>query len=248
MSFAGTAAAEAPDSAACALALEILADTSAVDIVGGVVFTGVSPGRGRCRAHRVAPSSAPAGQPRTGHVGSAARHVAHLVVHDPTVARSPGAAASDSGSCGRSRSLEGPDGAPIALGLRRPQRRGYPAPSGETMRALADAGRADPAQEDREAHSGRAPQSSQYVEVEPADALEGVPAEICISTILRFRIVKPTIENGRPSRSVTVPTAPLTSASRTSTSCRRKATAWRAALAAPRTIRDEPIATAPGWP
>jgi hypothetical protein len=41
-------------------------------------------------------------------------------------------------------------------------------------------------------------------------------------TILRFRIVKPAIAHGRPSRRVTVPTAPLTSAGRTSISRRRR--------------------------
>ena len=75
-----------------------------------------------------------------------------LVVHDPTIARSPGGTGERLGlAWWVSVPIEGPDGAPMALWGFGGRLGGHPVPSAEVMRALADAGRTDLAQETQRA-------------------------------------------------------------------------------------------------
>jgi hypothetical protein len=69
---------------------------------------------------------------------------AQLVVHDPSIARSPGGTGERLGLVWWvSVPLEGPDGAPMALWGLGGRHDGQPIPSAEVIRTLADAGRAD---------------------------------------------------------------------------------------------------------
>src|SRR5919204_5639241 len=70
-------------------------------------------------------------------------------------------------------------------------------------------------------------------------------ARMSISTIVPPRTVKPATENGRPSRTLTVPAVPLISAGCTYRSSCEKDIAARATASAPRTTRDIPAGGAP---
>ena len=155
MSFAGAAPApEAPGlEPLCALALESVADASAVDIVsGGVLRRVTAEVAGDAELTAWLRRALPPAKPGTATWGALRDGGAHLVVHDPTVARSPGGSGERLGLVWWvSVPLEGPDGAPMALWGLGGRDGGHPVPSGETMRALADAGRTDLAQEDQRA-------------------------------------------------------------------------------------------------
>jgi hypothetical protein len=77
---------------------------------------------------------------------------ARLVVHDPSVPRSPGGSGERLGlAWWVSVPLDGPDGAPMALWGLGGRDGGHPVPSSEVMRALADARRSDLTQEEQRA-------------------------------------------------------------------------------------------------
>ena len=153
MSFTGAAPApELPGlEPLCALALESLADASAVDIVtGGVLRRVTAEVAGDAELTAWLRRALPPAKPGTATWGALRDGGAHLVVHDPTVARSPGGSGERLGlAWWVSVPLEGPDGAPMALWGFGGRAGGHPVPSGETLRALADAGRTDLAREDQ---------------------------------------------------------------------------------------------------
>jgi serine/threonine-protein kinase RsbW len=155
MSFAG--AAQAPEvrglEPLCTLALESVADASCVDIVSGGVLRRVNAEvAGDAGLTAWLRKALPPAKPGTATWAALREGGAHLVVHDPSVARSPGGTGEQLGLVWWvSVPLAGPDGAPVALWGLGGRDGGHPVPSGDVMRALADAGRADLAQEDQRA-------------------------------------------------------------------------------------------------
>jgi serine/threonine-protein kinase RsbW len=133
----------------CALALESVADASCVDIVSGGVLRRVSaavagdPGLTAWLRNALPPT-----KPGTATWAALREGGAQLVVHDPSIARSPGGTGERLGLVWWvSVPLEGPDGAPMALWGLGGRDGGQPVPSAEVIRALADAGRTDLTQE-----------------------------------------------------------------------------------------------------
>lgn len=155
MSFAG--AARPPELPAleplCGLALESVADASCLDVVSGGVLRRVSAEvAGDARATAWLRGALPPAKPGTATWAALREGGARLVVHDPSVARSPGGSGERLGlAWWVSVPLEGPDGAPIALWGLGGRDGGHPVPSEEVMRALADAGRSDLTQENQRA-------------------------------------------------------------------------------------------------
>ena len=155
MSFAG--AAEAPEvpglEPLCTLALECVADASCVDIVSGGVLRRVNAEvAGDAEVTAWLRRALPPAKPGTATWGALREGGARLVVHDPSVARSPGGSGERLGlAWWVSIPLEGPDGAPMALWGLGGRDGGHPVPSEDVLRALADAGRTDLAQEDQRA-------------------------------------------------------------------------------------------------
>jgi anti-sigma regulatory factor (Ser/Thr protein kinase) len=153
MSFAG--AAQPPEGSGleplCTLALESVADASCVDIVSGGVLRRVSAEvAGDAVLTAWLRRALPPAKPGTATWAALREGGAQLVVHDPSIARSPGGTGEKLGlAWWVSVPLEGPDGAPMALWGLGGRDGGHPVPSGEVMRALADAGRTDLAQESR---------------------------------------------------------------------------------------------------
>lgn len=155
MSFA--AAAEPPVAEGleplCALALERVADVACVDVVGGGVL--------RRAAAEVAGDpeltawlrrAVPPSKPGTATWAALREGGPRLVVHDPTLPRSPGGTGERLGlAWWLAVPLEGPDGMPAALWGLGGREGGRPVPSDGTIRILADAARADLAQESRRA-------------------------------------------------------------------------------------------------
>ncbi len=155
MSFVG--AAQPPKESGleplCALALESVADASCVDIVGEGVLRRVSAEvAGDAGLTAWLRRALPPAKPGTATWAALREGGAQLVVHDPSVARSPGGTGERLGLVWWvSVPLEGPDGAPRALWGRGGRHSGHPVPSEGVLRALADAGRTDLAQETQRA-------------------------------------------------------------------------------------------------
>jgi anti-sigma regulatory factor (Ser/Thr protein kinase) len=153
MSFADTAHAPAASTLEplCALALEGVADVSCVDLVsGGVLRRAAAEVAGDAALTTWLRGAVPPAKPGTATWAALREGGAHLVVHDPSVRRSPG------GTGERLRltwwvavPLDGSDGKPAALWGLGGREGGRPVPSEDVMRALAEAARTDLAQEGR---------------------------------------------------------------------------------------------------
>jgi hypothetical protein len=155
MSFAG--AAQTPEVSGleplCTLALENMADASCVDIIGGGVLRRLSAEvAGDAGLTAWLRGALPPAKPGTATWAAMREGGAQLVVHDPSIARSPGGTGERLGLVWWvSVPLDGPDGAPMALWGLGGRHGGHPVPSPEVLRALADAGRTDLAQETQRA-------------------------------------------------------------------------------------------------
>ena len=137
----------------CALALESMADASCLDIVsGGVLRRETAEVAGDAALTAWLRGALPPAKPGTATWAALREGGAQLVVHDPSVVRSPGGTGEKLGlEWWVSVPLEGPDGEPMALWGLGGRDGGRPVPSGEVMAALADAGRTDLALEDQRA-------------------------------------------------------------------------------------------------
>ena len=146
MSFA--AAAQPPEVSGldplCLLALESVADASCLDLVsGGVLRRETAEVAGDAGLTAWLRRALPPAKPGTATWAALREGGSQLVVHDPSVPRSPGGTGEKLGlAWWVSVPLEGPDGAPIALWGFGGRDGGRPVPSEEAMRSLADAGRA----------------------------------------------------------------------------------------------------------
>jgi anti-sigma regulatory factor (Ser/Thr protein kinase) len=155
MSFA--AAAQAPEvrglEPLCALALERVADVSCVDLVsGGVLRRAAAEVAGDPALTTWLRAAVPPAKPGTATWAALREGGARLVVHDPSVPRSPGGTGERLGLMWWvAVPLERPDGMPAALWGLGGRDGGRPVPSEEVMRALAEATRADLAQETQRA-------------------------------------------------------------------------------------------------
>ncbi len=155
MSFA--AAPHAPEMPAleplCALALEQVADVSCVDVVsGGVLRRAAAEVAGDPELTAWLRRALPPAKPGTATWGALREGGPQLVVHDASVPRSPGGTGERLGlTWWVSIPLERAQGMPAALWGLGGREGGRPVPSQEVMRALADAARADLAQESRRA-------------------------------------------------------------------------------------------------
>ena len=147
MSFGGTA--PAPEVSAleplCRLAVEHVADASCLDVVGdGVLRRVTAEVAGDAEATAWLRRALPPAKPGTATWAALREGGAQLVVHDPSVARSPGGTGERLGlAWWVSVPLEGPDGAPMALWGFGGRLEGRPVPSEDVLRALAHAGRSD---------------------------------------------------------------------------------------------------------
>jgi anti-sigma regulatory factor (Ser/Thr protein kinase) len=137
----------------CALALESVADVSCVDVVnGGVLRRSAAQVAGDAALTAWLREATPPAKPGTATWAALRDGGAQLVVHDPNVPRSPGGTGEQLGlTWWIAVPLAGPDGLPSALWGLGGRENGRPVPSEAVMRALADAARADLAQETRRA-------------------------------------------------------------------------------------------------
>ncbi len=137
----------------CALALERVADASCLDILsGGVLRRATAEVAGDPALTTWLRGAVPPAKPGTATWGALREGGAQLVVHDPSVTRSPGGTGERLGlTWWVAVPLEGPDGEPAALWGLGGRDGGRPVPSEEVMRALADAARTDLAQETQRA-------------------------------------------------------------------------------------------------
>ena len=133
----------------CALALEHLADASCLDVVHGGVLRRVTaevagdPPLTEWLRHALPPA-----KPGTATWGALREGGAQLVIHDPTVPRSPGGSGERLGlEWWVSVPLEGSDGELMALWGLGGREGGHPIPAAGILRALGEAGRTDLAQE-----------------------------------------------------------------------------------------------------
>jgi anti-sigma regulatory factor (Ser/Thr protein kinase) len=133
----------------CALALERVADASCLDVVnGGVLRRVTAEVAGDAVLTAWLRDALPPAKPGTATWGALREGGAQLVIHDPTVPRSPGGS-------GETLALEwwvsvplaGPDGEPMALWGLGGREGGQPIPSAAVVRALGGAGRTDLTQE-----------------------------------------------------------------------------------------------------
>ena len=153
MSFGG--AAQPPELPAlqplCTLAVESVADASCLDVVsGGVLRRVTAEVAGDAEATAWLRGALPPAKPGTATWAALREGGARLVVHDPSVARSPGGSGERLGlGWWVSVPLEGPGGAPMALWGFGGRLGGHPVPSEDVLRAVADAGRTDLTQESR---------------------------------------------------------------------------------------------------
>ena len=133
----------------CTLAIETLADASVVDVVsGGVLRRGSGEVAGDAELTAWLRNSLPPTKPGTATWAALREGGVHLVVHDPSVARSPGGTGEVLDlTWWVAVPLDGPDGTPAAMWGLGGRRGGRPVPSEDQLRALADAGRTDLAQE-----------------------------------------------------------------------------------------------------
>jgi serine/threonine-protein kinase RsbW len=137
----------------CALALETVADVSCVDVVsGGVLRRATAEVAGDPVLTTWLRAAVPPAKPGTATWAALREGGARLVVHDPTVPRSPGGTGERLGlTWWVAVPLEGSDGMPAALWGLGGRAGGRPVPAEEVMRTLADAARADLAQETQRA-------------------------------------------------------------------------------------------------
>ena len=137
----------------CALAVESVADVSCVDVVsGGVLRRAAAEVAGDPALTAWLREAVPPAKPGTATWAALCEGGAHLVVHDASVPRSPGGTGERLGlTWWVAVPLEGPDGRPAALWGLGGRDGGRPVPSEKVMRALADAARADLAQETQRA-------------------------------------------------------------------------------------------------
>jgi anti-sigma regulatory factor (Ser/Thr protein kinase) len=155
MSFAG--AARPPEAhgleALCALAVESVADASCVDVFSdGVLRRVTAEVAGDAALTAWLRGALPPAKPGTATWAAMREGGARLVVHDPTVPRSPGGTGEKLAlEWWVSVPLEGPDGAPQALWGLGGREGGHPVPSPDVLRALADASRTDLARESERA-------------------------------------------------------------------------------------------------
>ena len=151
MSFA--AATQAPQVPAleplCALALESVADVSCMDVVsGGVLRRAAAEVAGDPALTAWLRGAVPPAKPGTATWAALREGGAHLVVHDPSVPRSPGGTGERLGlTWWVAVPLEGSDAKPAALWGLGGRDGGRPVPSEAVRRALAEAARTDLAQE-----------------------------------------------------------------------------------------------------
>jgi len=132
----------------CPLALETIADVSNVDLVHGGVLRRVAAEVANDAALTAwLGAAAPPAKPGTATWPALREGGAHLVVHDPTVPRSPG------GTGERLNlmwwvavALEKPDGTPAAIWGLGGRAGGHPVPRDEVIRIFADAAHHDLAQ------------------------------------------------------------------------------------------------------
>jgi anti-sigma regulatory factor (Ser/Thr protein kinase) len=155
MSFAAaTPSPEAPGlEPLCALALEGVADVSCVDVVsGGVLRRAAAEVAGDPALTTWLRGALPPAKPGTATWAALREGGTQLVVHDPTVPRSPGGTGERLGlTWWVAVPLEGADGTPAALWGLGGRDGGRPVPSEEVRRALADAACTDLAQETQRA-------------------------------------------------------------------------------------------------
>jgi serine/threonine-protein kinase RsbW len=147
MSFApSTRRREAPGlEPLCALALERIADVSCVDVVhGGVLRRTAAQVAGDLALTAWLREAVPPAKPGTATWAALREGGARLVVHDPSVPRSPGGTGERLGlAWWVAVPLEGPDGAPAALWGLGGRDGGRPVPAGAVLHALAEAARSD---------------------------------------------------------------------------------------------------------
>ena len=142
----------------CALALERVADVSCVDVVhGGVLRRAAAEVAGDAALAAWLLRAVPPAKPGTATWAALREGGARLVVHDPSVPRSPGGTGERLGlAWWVAVPVEGPDGAPAALWGLGGRDGGRPVPSPAVLRVLAEAARSDLAQEpERAALRGR---------------------------------------------------------------------------------------------
>lgn len=133
----------------CALALERVADVSCVDVVGaGVLRRASAEVAGDPGLTAWLRTATPPARPGTATWAAMREHGARLVVHDPSVPRSPGGTGEHLGlTWWVAVPLDGLDGTPSALWGLGGREGGRPVPSDEIIRALAEAARVDLTQE-----------------------------------------------------------------------------------------------------
>ncbi len=135
--------------ALCGLALETVADVSCVDIVrGGVLRRAAAEVAGDARLTAWLRDATPPVKPGTATWAALRDGGAHLVVHDPTVSRSPGGTGEILGlSWWVALPLERPDATPQAMWGLGGRAGGRAAPSQARLDMLASAARGDLADE-----------------------------------------------------------------------------------------------------
>ena len=133
----------------CPLALDVVADASCVDLVrGGVLRRAAAEVAGDAVLTAWLRNATPPAKPGTATWAALREGGAHLVVHDPTVPRSPGGIGEILGlAWWVAIPLEGPDGAPEAMWGLGGRAGGRPAPSQARLDALAGAAHGDLADE-----------------------------------------------------------------------------------------------------
>lgn len=132
----------------CALAVETVADASCLDVVnGGVLRRAAAEVAGDPELTEWLCGAVPPAKPGTATWEAMRAGGAHLVVHDPTVPRSPGGTGERLDLCWWvSVPLEGAEGAPAALWGLGGRRGGRPVPAAAVIQAIAEAAREDLAQ------------------------------------------------------------------------------------------------------
>jgi anti-sigma regulatory factor (Ser/Thr protein kinase) len=132
----------------CELALETIADVSNVDLVHEGVLRRVAAGVANDAALTAwLRTAAPPAKPGTATWSALREGGAHLVVHDPTVPRSPGGTGERLNlTWWVAVALEKPDGTPSAIWGLGGRAGGHPVPGEEVIRIFADAARHDLAQ------------------------------------------------------------------------------------------------------
>jgi serine/threonine-protein kinase RsbW len=132
----------------CALALECVADVSSVDVVhAGVLRRTATAVAGDPALTEWLRGAVPPAKPGTATWAALREGGARLVVHDPSVPRSPGGTGERLGlTWWVAVPLDGPDGSPAALWGLGGRGGGRPVPSDAVLRVLSEAARADLAQ------------------------------------------------------------------------------------------------------